>query len=93
MIIGVEWIKFCFGSGIGVNFFYIIVIVFVFINVIGFLVYGFIGIGKFVVIFFFWEFLLELYWNEVYYGLIIMVLIIVYVVKGGMFSVVFMEVL
>lgn len=90
---GAEWIKFRFGSGPGANLSHIIVIVFALINVIGFLAYGFIGIGKFAAIFLPWELSPEPYWNEVYYGLIITALTTVYVVKGGMFSVVFTEVL
>lgn len=90
---GAEWIKFRFGSGAGANLSHIIVIVFALINVIGFLAYGFIGIGKFAAIFLPWELSPDPYWNEVYYGLIITVLTTVYVVKGGMFSVVFTEVL
>ncbi len=90
---GAEWIKFRFGSGPGANLSHIIVIVFALINVIGFLAYGFIGIGKFAAIFLPWELSPDPYWNEVYYGLIITVLTTVYVVKGGMFSVVFTEVL
>lgn len=90
---GAEWIKFRFGSGPGANLSHIIVIVFALINVIGFLAYGFIGIGKFAAIFLPWELSADPYWNEVYYGLIITALTTVYVVKGGMFSVVFTEVL
>ncbi|MEQ8704952.1 MAG: sodium:solute symporter family protein [Phaeodactylibacter sp.] len=90
---GAEWIKFRFGSGTGANLSHIIVIVFALINVLGFLAYGFIGIGKFAAIFLPWELSPEPYWNEVFYGLIITALTTVYVVKGGMFSVVFTEVL
>jgi Na+/proline symporter len=90
---GAEWIKFRFGTDTGSNLSHIIVIVFALINVIGFLAYGFIGIGKFAAIFLPWELSTTPYWNEVYYGLIITALTTVYVVKGGMFSVVLTEVL
>lgn len=53
-MIGVEWIKFWFGDGWGVNFLYMIVVIFVIVVVIIYVVYGFIGIGKFVVVFLFW---------------------------------------
>lgn len=93
VMIGVEWIKFWFGDGWGVNFLYMIVVIFVIVVVIIYVVYGFIGIGKFVVVFLFWQLVIDVMQNEIIYGLIFMILIIFYVVKGGMFSVVFMEVL
>jgi hypothetical protein len=43
---GAEWIKFRFGEGRGAHLSHIIVVVFALINVIGFLAYGFIGIGS-----------------------------------------------
>ncbi|MGA1465882.1 MAG: sodium:solute symporter family transporter, partial [Balneolaceae bacterium] len=61
--------------------------------VIGFLGYGFIGIGKFAAIFLPWELSSDPELNVYYYGLIITAITTLYVVKGGMFSVVFTEVL
>ena len=90
---GAEWIQFRFGKGRGALLSHWIVVVFALLNVIGFLAYGFIGIGKFAAAFLPWQLSSEMYWNEIYYGLLITALTTVYVVKGGMFSVVFTEVL
>ncbi len=95
---GAEWIKTRFGSGKGAELSHIIVVVFALISVIGFLSYGFKGIGKFAV-----SFLPPLVTNSStltqypqinanLYALILMAITTLYVVKGGMFSVVFTEV-
>ncbi|HZV68709.1 MAG TPA: sodium:solute symporter family protein [Saprospiraceae bacterium] len=93
MMTGAEWIKFRFGTSRGARWSHIIVVVFALVNVIGFLAYGFIGIGKFAAVFLPWQLHPDPHWNEIFYGLIITALTTVYVVKGGMFSVVFTEVL
>lgn len=110
---GAEWIKFRFGSGRGAELAHLIVVVFALFNVIGFLAYGFLGIGKFAASFLPWDlgqwtidtfsgtFESLLTWeaaeiaslNTNLYGLLITAITTVYVVKGGMFSVVFTEVL
>jgi len=90
---GAEWIKFRFGDGRGAQLSHFIVVAFAIIGVIGFLAYGFIGIGKFAAVFLPWELSADPHTNEIYYGLIITAVTTVYVVKGGMFSVVFTEVL
>lgn len=90
---GAEWIKFRFGTGRGAQLSHIIVVAFAIIGVIGFLAYGFIGIGKFAAVFLPWDLSADPHTNEVIYGLIITAITTVYVVKGGMFSVVFTEVL
>lgn len=90
---GAEWITFRFGEGLGSRLSHLIVVIFALVSVMSFLAYGFIGIGKFATVFLPWELHPEDYWNEVIYGLIITALTTVYVVKGGMFSVVFTEVL
>ncbi len=90
---GAEWIKFRFGDGRGAQLSHLIVVAFAIIGVIGFLAYGFIGIGKFAAVFLPWELSADPRTNEIYYGLIITAVTTVYVVKGGMFSVVFTEVL
>jgi SSS family solute:Na+ symporter len=95
---GAEWIKTRFGSGKGATLSHIIVVIFALISVIGFLSYGFKGIGKFAV-----AFLPALVTdpgtlaqfpqiNANLYALILMGITTVYVVKGGMFSVVLTEV-
>ncbi len=96
---GAEWIKTRFGTEKGGNLSHIIVVIFALIGVIGFLSYGFKGIGEFAVAFF-----PALVTNPAtlarypdinanLYGLIIMAITTIYVVKGGMFSVVITEVL
>ena len=47
---GAEWITFRFGEGRGANLAHLTVVIFALLNVIGFLAYGFIGIGKFAAI-------------------------------------------
>jgi Na+/proline symporter len=90
---GAEWIKFRFGTSKGANLAHVIVVLFAVINVIGFLAYGFIGIGKFAATFLPWELSADPTTNVNLYGLIITAITTLYVVKGGMFSVVFTEVL
>ena len=90
---GAEWIKFRFGEDRGAHLSHIIVVVFALFNVIGFLAYGFIGIGKFAAIFLPWQLSADPATNVNLYGLIITAITTLYVVKGGMFSVVFTEVL
>ena len=90
---GAEWIKFRFGEDRGAHMAHIIVVVFAILNVIGFLAYGFIGIGKFAAAFLPWELAASPQANVNLYGLIITAIATLYVVKGGMFSVVFTEVL
>lgn len=96
---GAEWIKTRFGTGKGATLSHIIVIIFALIGVIGFLSYGFKGIGKFAV-----AFLPPLITNPEtllkypqintnLYALILMAITTIYVVKGGMFSVVITEVM
>lgn len=90
---GAEWIKFRFGNGQGATLSHLIVVVFAIIVVITYVAYGFIGIGKFAAVFLPWELSADPTTNEVYYGLILTFVTTIYVVKGGMFSVVFTEVL
>ena len=90
---GAEWIQFRFGNGRGANLSHLIVVVFAIVVVITYVAYGFIGIGKFAVVFLPWELSANQETNEILYGLIFTGLTTIYVVKGGMFSVVFTEVL
>lgn len=84
---GAEWIKTRFGEGPGARLSHIIVVIYALFSVTGFLTYAFKGIGKFATEFLPWH----LSANE--YALILMGLTTVYVVKGGMFSVVITEVI
>ena len=93
VLTGAEWITFRFGDSTGARLSHLIVVLFALVNVVGFLAYGFIGIGKFASVFLPWQLSADPDTNDIYYGLIITALTTVYVVKGGMFSVVFTEVL
>jgi Na+/proline symporter len=89
---GAEWITFRFGDGMGARLSNIIVVMFALVSVIGFLAYGFIGIGKFASVFFPWKLSQDPHLNDMYYGLCMTAITTLYIVKGGMFSVVFTEV-
>jgi Na+/proline symporter len=84
---GAEWIQTRFGKGRGAHLAHIIVVIYAFVGIIGFFSYGFKGIGKFAANFLPWS----LTPNQ--YALILIAITTIYVVKGGMFSVVVTEVL
>ncbi len=96
---GAEWIKTRFGTDKGATLSHFIVVIYALISVIGFLSYGFKGIGKFAA-----AFLPPLVTdtqtlinypqiNANLYALILMGITTFYVVKGGMMSVVATEIL
>lgn len=89
---GAEWIIFRFGDDRGARLSNIIVVAFALVGVIGFLAYGFIGIGKFASVFFPWKLSDDPHMNDVFYGLGMTAITTFYIIKGGMFSVVFTEV-
>lgn len=118
VLTGAEWITFRFGEGLGARVSHLVVVIFALFNVLGFLAYGFIGIGKFVAVFFPFDLVTALSLetllpagtqtltatdpirisayddlNARIYGLIFVALTSVYVIKGGLRSVVFTEVL
>lgn len=82
---GAEWIKTRFGTGRGATLSHNIIVVFAIVSVIGFLAYGFKGIGKFSATFLPWDL------DPNTYALIFMGITTLYVVKGGMYSVVLTE--
>ena len=84
---GAEWIKTRFGTGRGAQLAHLIVVVYAFVSIIGFFSYGFNGIGKFASIFLPWH----LSPNQ--YATILIAITAIYVIKGGMFSVVITEVI
>lgn len=97
VLTGAEWLKTRFGDGMGSRLSHISVVVFALVAVIGFIAYAFEGIGKFAVMFLPWDLstsLAGLYISsEHMYALLIMSITTLYVVKGGMYSVVITEVL
>ncbi|HUI09418.1 MAG TPA: sodium:solute symporter family protein [Bacteroidota bacterium] len=82
---GAAWIRTRFGTSRGAQLAHIIVVVFALVSVVGFLAYGFQGIGKFARIFLPWDL------SPATYAVILMSLTAVYAVKGGMMSVVITE--
>jgi solute:Na+ symporter, SSS family len=84
---GAEWIQTRFGKGRGAQLSHIIVVIYAFFSIIGFFTYGFKGIGKFAATFLPWH----LSVNE--YALVLIAITTIYVIKGGMFSVVITEVM
>ncbi|MFC1764494.1 sodium:solute symporter family protein [Planctomycetota bacterium] len=94
---GAEWLKTRFGDNRGSQLSHFVVVIFALVAVVGFIAYGFKGIGKFAQIFFEWDLSLRLggltIASENCYAMIIMGITTLYVVKGGMYSVVFTEVL
>ncbi|MBN1115018.1 MAG: Na+:solute symporter [Oligoflexia bacterium] len=87
VLTGAEWITTRFGDKKGGKLAHISVVIFALMSVTGFLAYSFEGIGKFAAEFLPWDLAPHTY------GLIITLLTSLYVIKGGMFSVVFTEVL
>lgn len=92
---GAEWITFRFGKGTGATLSHIIIVTFAIVSVLGFLAYFFEGIGKFCVLVLPWDLTLEALnlTSANSYALLICGLTALYTIKGGMYSVVFTEVL
>lgn len=97
VLTGAEWLKTRFGEGRGAQLSHISVVIFALVAVIGFIAYAFEGIGKFATTFLPWDLSLELgnlfISSERMYALLIMGITTIYVIKGGMYSVVLTEVL
>ncbi len=96
VLTGAEWIETRFGRGRGANLAHISVVFFAIVNVVGMLAYAFKGIGKFAVVMLPWHLSSSttgLFTNENIYALIILGVTSLYVIKGGMVSVVVTEVL
>ncbi len=89
---GAEWIRFRFGDGAGSHLSHLIVVLYAMLIVIGFLAYGFVGVGKFAATVLPWQLSADSHVNDNLYGLIITAITTIYVVKGGMLSVVLTEV-
>ncbi len=84
---GAEWIKTRFGSGRGAFLSEMVIVAFAIVGVIGFLAYAFKGSGLFFKTFLPWNF------SANTYALIIMAITAIYVIKGGMYSVVLTEII
>jgi Na+/proline symporter len=98
---GAEWLKTRFGlTGKGVNGSHAIVIAFALISCLGFLAYGFIGLGKFIEVFVPWEHVKHYIPFEVptkyvphFYGIIFTLFAMFYSIIGGMHSIVLGDVI
>ncbi len=100
---GAEWIQTRFGKGRGSLLSHKIVVVYALISCLGFLAYGFIGLGKFMMIFIPWDVVCNAiglsqdiispeYIPHVY-GVIFTLFATLYAVLGGMMSIVWTDVL
>lgn len=87
VLTGAEWMTTRFGNGRGAKLAHISVVIFALVSVVGFLTYAFEGIGKFAGMFLPWD------WAPETYALVFMGITSLYVIKGGMVSVVFTEIL
>ncbi len=97
---GAEWIQTRFGKGKGGKLSHTVVVVFALLSCLGFLAYGFIGLGKFVEIFIPWEvigsyvpFKVPLAYVPHFYGIIFTFFAIFYSLLGGMKGIVWADVL
>ncbi|WP_339654373.1 sodium:solute symporter family protein, partial [uncultured Salegentibacter sp.] len=97
---GAEWILFRFDSGRGGRWSHAIIVVFAILSCLGFLAYGFIGLGKFVEIFIPWEivstyspFDIPAAYLPHFYGIIFTLFAVFYSVLGGMSGIVWTDVL
>jgi solute:Na+ symporter, SSS family len=99
VLTGAEWIGFRFGKGTGASMSHIIVVGFAILSALGFLSYGFIGIGKFIEAFVPWSIVsqyipLDLAPEQVphFYGIVLTSFATLYVILGGMMSIVWADV-
>src|SRR6195952_3915030 len=98
---GAEWLRTRFGlAGRGVKGSHIIVIAFALISCLGFLAYGFVGLGKFVEIFIPWEMVKDYIPFHVadkyvphFYGIVFTLFAMFYSILGGMHSIVLGDVI
>lgn len=100
---GAEWIQTRFGSGRGAWMSHNIVVVYALISCLGFLAYGFIGLGKFMMIFIPWDFVCSIFGIDPkiiapeyvphVYGIVFTLFATFYAVLGGMLSIVWTDLL
>ncbi|MDD4426593.1 MAG: sodium:solute symporter, partial [Mariniphaga sp.] len=97
---GAEWINTRFGRGRDSNLSHGVVVVFALIMCLGYLAYGFVGLGKFVMIFIPWDIIAPYIPFEVplayvphIYGIAFTMFAVFYAILGGMSSIVWADVL
>ena len=97
---GAQWIETRFGTGTGARLSHTVVVIFALIGGLGFLAYGFVGLGKFVEIFLPWE-IVQPYLGITIapefvphlYGIVFTLVAVGYTILGGMRSIVLADVL
>ncbi len=89
VLTGAEWIKTRFGEGKGSTMSHMVVVAFAILSALGFLSYGFIGIGKFIEVFVPWSLVspyvpLDLSPEQVpyFYGIVLTSIATLYVILG-----------
>jgi SSS family solute:Na+ symporter len=88
VLTGAEWISTRFDQKTtGGTLAHLVTVIFSIVSIIGFLSYGFVGIGKFAKIFLPWD------WSPEVYAIIITIATGIYVIRGGMFGVIVTDVL
>ncbi len=87
VVTGAEWITTRFGDDRGGELSRISVVIFALVSVIGFLSYAYQGVGRFASVILPWNF------SASAYGMALMLITTIYVIMGGMFSVVFTDVI
>ncbi|GAA4899439.1 sodium:solute symporter family protein [Ferrimonas pelagia] len=100
VLTGAEWIGTRFGFERGAQMSHLVVVVFALISVLGFLAYGFIGVGKFMEIFIPFEsispylpFTVAPQYVPHFYGIFFTSIATFYVILGGMYSIVWTDIL
>jgi len=95
---GAEWILFRFDNGKGGKRSHTIIVIFAILSCLGFLAYGFIGLGKFVEIFIPWEIVSQYIPFNIppnyiphFYGIIFTLFAVFYSVLGGMSGIVWTD--
>ncbi len=100
VLTGAEWIRTRFGEGRGSTLSHLVVVMFALLSALGFLSYGFIGIGKFIEAFLPWQTVAPFVPFAVapdqvanFYGIVLTSIATLYVILGGMMSIVWTDVL
>src|SRR6185369_12402879 len=98
VLTGAEWIRTRFGDSAGSRLSHLSVVLFALISILGFLAYGFVGIGKFIEVFVPWPAVAPYVPFHVapehvanLYGLVFTGLCTIYIALGGMLGVVWTE--
>ncbi len=96
---GAEWIETRFGTGKGGKMSQTIIVLFALLSCLGFLAYGFIGLGKFVEIFVPWELVSQYVPFSIssdfvphFYGIVFTLFAVFYALLGGMSGIVWADV-